>query len=244
MAKIFRLIPAIVVSIAAFFELCLTGRADRSWRLARNDSFRPSLAAGAKGTPAEHLQPRPGIVISRKRAGATPPAPALRISRVIYIGKYMAMTIFLAFVITVFVSCPGGRSFATEDGKTGTVQAASTDQAKDGPSSDAKTMRVTAYCPCPKCCGKYADGITANGHKIKPGDAFVAAPKTIPFGTSLIIPGYNKGKPVRVMDRGGAITAGRLDVFFSTHKEALEWGVQNVIVKSSGNQSRRAEISQ
>jgi hypothetical protein len=133
MAKIFRLIPAIAVSIAAFFELCLTGRADRSWRLARNDSFRLSLAAGAKGTPAEHLQPRPGIVISRKRAGATPPAPALRISRVIYIGKYMAMTIFLAFVITVFVSCPSGRK--TEDGNTGTVQPASMTTGTEAPSS-------------------------------------------------------------------------------------------------------------
>ncbi|NIU84285.1 MAG: hypothetical protein GWN64_12635, partial [Candidatus Thorarchaeota archaeon] len=39
--------------------------------------------------------------------------------------------------------------------------------------TEAIDMRVTAYCPCSKCCGKYADGITASGHKIQPGDAFV-----------------------------------------------------------------------
>ena len=99
-------------------------------------------------------------------------------------------------------------------------------------SSFSKTMRVTAYCPGKCCCGKYADGVTASGHKIGPGDTFVAAPKNIPFGTLLIVPGYNNGKPVKVLDRGGAITAGRLDVFFHTHKAALEWGVRNVVVKS------------
>jgi len=71
--------------------------------------------------------------------------------------------------------------------------------------------RVTAYCPCEKCCGKFADGITASGHVIKPGDKFVAAPKSIPFGTVLDVPGYGI---VKVEDRGGAIKDGRLDVFF------------------------------
>ena len=50
-------------------------------------------------------------------------------------------------------------------------------------------MCVTAYCPCPKCCGRYSDGVTACGHKIHPGDSFVAADKKYPFGTEMIIPG-------------------------------------------------------
>ena len=98
----------------------------------------------------------------------------------------------------------------------------------------SETMRVTAYCQGKCCCGKYADGVTASGHKIGPGDAFVAAPKNIPFGTVLVIPGYNGGKPVKVLDRGGAITSGRLDVFFHSHKEAMQFGVQNLIVKRIG----------
>lgn len=87
-------------------------------------------------------------------------------------------------------------------------------------------MRVTAYCPCAKCCSQYADGITANGHRIVQGDRFVAADRQYAFGTHLIVPGYNGSRPVRVLDRGGAIKGNRLDVFFNTHQEALEWGVQ------------------
>ena len=93
---------------------------------------------------------------------------------------------------------------------------------------DVRTFRVTAYCPCEKCCGRFADGITASGHVIKPGDRFVAAPKDIPFGTCLTIPGYGK---VLVEDRGGAITDSCLDVYFDTHQEALNWGVKILEVK-------------
>jgi 3D (Asp-Asp-Asp) domain-containing protein len=96
-------------------------------------------------------------------------------------------------------------------------------------------MRVTAYCPCPECCGQFSDGITANGHKINQGDRFAAADKRFPFQTNLIIPGYNSDKPVKVLDRGGAIQGNRLDVFFNTHDEALAWGVQYLDVKVSVN---------
>jgi 3D (Asp-Asp-Asp) domain-containing protein len=92
-------------------------------------------------------------------------------------------------------------------------------------------MRVTGYCPCAKCCGKYADGITASGHKIQPGDVFVAADKRYAFGTEMVIEGYNDGEPVKVLDRGGAIQGNKLDAFFHTHQEALEWGVRYVDVK-------------
>jgi 3D (Asp-Asp-Asp) domain-containing protein len=92
-------------------------------------------------------------------------------------------------------------------------------------------IRVTAYCPCAKCCGEYADGITASGHEIKPGDMFVAADKRYAFHTEMIVPGYNNSQPVKVLDRGGAIKGNRLDVFFATHQEALEWGVRYLDVQ-------------
>jgi 3D (Asp-Asp-Asp) domain-containing protein len=87
-------------------------------------------------------------------------------------------------------------------------------------------MRVTAYCPCPKCCGEYSDGVTACGHEIQPGDTFVAADRRYPFRTEMLIPGYSNSQPVKVLDRGGAIKGNRLDVFFATHQDALEWGVK------------------
>jgi 3D (Asp-Asp-Asp) domain-containing protein len=92
-------------------------------------------------------------------------------------------------------------------------------------------MRVTAYCPCTKCCGRHADGITACGHEVCAGDRFVAADRRYAFGTEMVIPGYNGDGAVKVLDRGGAIRGDRLDVFFNTHKEALKWGVQDLYVK-------------
>jgi len=92
-------------------------------------------------------------------------------------------------------------------------------------------MKVTGYCPCAKCCGEYSDGITANGHKIQPGDTFVAADKRYSFGTEMVIEGYSNSKTVKVLDRGGAIKGNKLDAFFHTHQEALEWGVRYIDVK-------------
>lgn len=96
-------------------------------------------------------------------------------------------------------------------------------------------MRVTGYCPCSQCCGAFSDGITANNHHIQPGDTFVAADKSYQFGTEMVIPGYNAGQSVKVMDRGGAIQGDRLDLFFHTHKQALQWGVQylDVLIKTN-----------
>jgi len=105
------------------------------------------------------------------------------------------------------------------------------DSSKQSDEWQTVQMRVTAYCPCQKCCGKYSDGVTACGHKICPGDAFVAADKEYSFGTEMIIAGYKNGEPVKVLDRGGAIRGNRLDVFFHSHEEALKWGVRDLGVK-------------
>lgn len=86
--------------------------------------------------------------------------------------------------------------------------------------SEPVTYKVTAYCPCALCCGK-VDGVTASGYKIKKGDKFCASP--LPFYTLLDIPGYGI---VPVLDRGGAIKENCIDVYFDTHQEALNWGVQ------------------
>ena len=91
----------------------------------------------------------------------------------------------------------------------------------------APIYKVTAYCPLECCCGRYADGTTASGHKAI--GKIVAAPRSIPYGTIISIPGYGQGI---VRDRGGAIKGNRLDVLFtdkdgvSGHQRALNWGVQ------------------
>lgn len=85
-------------------------------------------------------------------------------------------------------------------------------------------FKVTAYCPCKKCCGEWSDGFYADGTKV--GGLVVAADRSIPLGTIMDIPGY--GTAV-VRDRGGAIKGARLDVYFDTHQEALNWGVHKKV---------------
>lgn len=89
-----------------------------------------------------------------------------------------------------------------------------------------ETYRVTAYCPCEICCGRFSDGITASG---KPATGMIiAAPPEIPFGTQLYIKGWGWGE---VQDRGGAIKGKRLDLLFPTHQLALNWGVKYIEVE-------------
>lgn len=90
---------------------------------------------------------------------------------------------------------------------------------------------VTAYCPCTICCGPNAKGITASGKPVTANASrFVAADRSVPFGTLVSIPGYHNGQPVPVLDRGGAIKGKRLDAYYPTHQEARQWGVRKIKV--------------
>lgn len=106
------------------------------------------------------------------------------------------------------------------------------DHATNSASSSPQSvlMEVTAYCACQKCCGPNAVGITASGLHVSYNEGrFVAADPSLPFGTRLVIPGYSD-HPVEVIDRGSAIRGDKLDVFFSSHSAALEWGRRVVSV--------------
>lgn len=106
-------------------------------------------------------------------------------------------------------------------------------------------MEVTAYCDCKKCTswernwrlqpvfstgsnkGKVKKiGQTASGAMARKGT--IAASSKFPFGTRMYVPGYGWGT---VQDRGGAIKGNRLDLFFETHKAALQWGRQQIPVR-------------
>lgn len=93
-------------------------------------------------------------------------------------------------------------------------------------------MLVTAYSPDEQSCGEWADGITASGYSVWTNGGMLVAADTrmLPFGTLVSIPGYNGGRPVPVLDRGGAIKGNRIDVLYPTHERALQWGVQRLDV--------------
>jgi 3D (Asp-Asp-Asp) domain-containing protein len=90
-----------------------------------------------------------------------------------------------------------------------------------------KEMQVvaTAYCPCEKCCGK-SDGITATGVKAKANHTIAADPNVLPYGTEILC---GMGEFV-VEDCGGAIKGNRVDFFFDTHEEAVQFGRQEFTI--------------
>ncbi|MBM3251002.1 MAG: hypothetical protein FJZ07_02095 [Candidatus Nealsonbacteria bacterium] len=102
------------------------------------------------------------------------------------------------------------------------------------PKGRVEMMKVTAYCPCEKCCGKYADGKTAIGKDARTTKGVAADPGLLPYGTRLNIPG--KGI-LTVDDTGGAMRRSarngiyHIDVRFHDHKKALNWGVQQLTVE-------------
>ena len=81
--------------------------------------------------------------------------------------------------------------------------------------------KLTAYCACNKCCGK-TDGITATGTKATQGRTIAVDPKVIPYGSEVLI----DGKTYIAEDCGGAIKENRIDVFFDSHEDALQFGVK------------------
>ena len=90
-----------------------------------------------------------------------------------------------------------------------------------------KTMTVvaTAYCSCVSCCGK-SDGITASGVKAKANHTIAVDRSVIPLGTHVL---YN-GTEYVAEDTGGAIKGNRIDLFYNTRGEALQFGRRNVVV--------------
>ena len=89
-------------------------------------------------------------------------------------------------------------------------------------------FKLTAYCPCEKCCGSWAfdrpDGIVygSSGEELKAGYSIAVDPSVIPYGTEVVI----NGLTYRADDCGGAIKGNRIDVYFNNHKDALDFGVK------------------
>lgn len=87
-------------------------------------------------------------------------------------------------------------------------------------------MRASAYEPGPRSCGRYASGRTACGLQAGYGVAAVD-PRVIPLGTKLYVEGY--GYAI-AGDRGRSIRGSRIDLGFTTVREALNFGCKSVIV--------------
>jgi 3D (Asp-Asp-Asp) domain-containing protein len=95
-----------------------------------------------------------------------------------------------------------------------------------GASTGQKTITVlaTGYCPCAICNYPYFGQPSYTGLPLRYG-IVATDPKVIPMGSKLYIPGYGEGLAA---DQGNAIQGNRIDLCFSTHQEALNWGMRTV----------------
>lgn len=110
----------------------------------------------------------------------------------------------------------------TETTTTETVTETTTE-----PPNKTMTVIATAYCPCERCCGKWADGITASGVKAKANRTIAVDKNIIPLGTSVII----NDKIYVAEDTGSAIKGNKIDIYFDSHEQALEFGRQTIEIE-------------
>lgn len=97
-------------------------------------------------------------------------------------------------------------------------------------SNSLGVFTLTAYCPCSKCCGKWANGITSTGVTATAGRTIAVDPKKIPYGTEVVINGHT----YVAEDCGGAIKKNKIDIYFNSHEEALAFGRQRAEVFVKG----------
>lgn len=79
--------------------------------------------------------------------------------------------------------------------------------------------KLTAYCGCKKCSGKWGTR-TASGKKAKQGRTIAVDRRKIKLGTKVKI----KGKIYVAEDVGGGVKGKHIDVFFSSHKQTMKFG--------------------
>ena len=94
-------------------------------------------------------------------------------------------------------------------------------------------FKITHYCACEKCCGKWAlnrpDGIvyTASGAPAKANHTIAVDTSIIPFGTEVVVRYDNGDEAVYVAeDTGAAVIGKHIDVYMDDHDGAWSAGVR------------------
>lgn len=103
------------------------------------------------------------------------------------------------------------------------AEVAATEQPTEYPDNghlvDIGQYKITFYCNCRACCGRWSGGPCANGRMPEQGRTVACG--SLPLGTRIIIAGM--GEYV-VEDRG--VTGKHIDVYLNSHSECLKRGVQ------------------
>lgn len=102
-------------------------------------------------------------------------------------------------------------------------------------------FKLTAYCSCNECCGEWAldRPLDENGNEIvygasgamlEAGRSIAVDPEVIPYGTILIINGHE----YVAEDCGSSIKGNHIDIYYSCHQTAKEFGIQYAEVFTYG----------
>ena len=81
--------------------------------------------------------------------------------------------------------------------------------------------KLTAYCGCKKCSGKWGTR-TASGKKAKQGRTIAVDKRKIKLGSKVQI----NGKTYVAEDVGGGVKGKHIDIFYNTHSETRNHGVE------------------
>ena len=90
-----------------------------------------------------------------------------------------------------------------------------------------RTMRITAYCGCRKCNGRWTGQPTASGTNYVEGRTIAVDKHQIPFGTHVWINGHE----YVAEDTGKNIVWDCIDIYFDDHQEALNFGRKYLTVE-------------
>lgn len=109
----------------------------------------------------------------------------------------------------------------SEEVSQDTSDSSSVQSSSSGQGTYLGNFTLTAYCNCAQCCGT-AGNLTASGTVPTAGRTVAMA--GVPFGTQLLI----NGNVYTVEDLGTPY--GHVDIYFSSHAEALAFGLQTAEV--------------
>lgn len=147
--------------------------------------------------------------------------------------------IILVLLVALIISLAARPAASVEESApttiitTPSVSAAETEAANEPELIELGVFKTTAYCTCVKCCG-----IWSQEHPSRVGTDYVqkTASRTIPtagrtvavdtnlisYGTVIVIDGHE----YIAEDTGNAVKGNVIDIYFDSHEDALEYGVQ------------------
>ena len=148
--------------------------------------------------------------------------------------------ITLLTILTLLTGCtqdikPVGVIEGAEKGRTLNIEAVIVDAVKVPPELleyeewvSLGTYKLTAYCSCSKCCGKWASlrpngkVYGASGVELKANHSIAVDTSVIPYGTVVKI----NGTEYVAEDCGGLVKGSHIDIYFDSHEEAVAFALQ------------------